>query len=175
MSPVGGNPMAAQSAEESKRMKVLHAILQKALDTSIQKASLIDMASPDLEANGLQVIQSIRHRIEAQFNLLCEQYDLNSKFVQLETLIEWQEKSQLVEEVGLTTPLDANATAITPQEVLQKERIRFMLQEKARLAQQLQQLQKMNAGLEASVQESRNKGQKMLLDIDARLDPLGPV
>ncbi|CAK4080892.1 unnamed protein product [Aphanomyces euteiches] len=104
MSPGGGNPMAAQSAEESKRMKVLHAILQKALDTSIQKASLIDMASPDLEANGLQVIQSIRHRIEAQFNLLCEQYDLNSKFVQLETLIEWQEKSQLVEEVGLTTP-----------------------------------------------------------------------
>ncbi|KAF0700164.1 Aste57867_9292 [Aphanomyces stellatus] len=171
------NPMMEPtSADESKRMKLMRTILQKALDASVHKASLIDMSSPELESNGQHVIQTIRQRIEAQFDVLCAQFDLNAKFTTLEALLDWTEQSQMGHEVGLTTTsLDATKPMVTPEELMQKERMRLMQQEKARLQQHLQQLRETNAMLEQSVHEAQTKGSQLLAGVEACLDTLGAV
>ncbi|KAF0718092.1 hypothetical protein AaE_010720 [Aphanomyces astaci] len=171
---------AAAGESEAKRTQIMRAILQKALDASVHKASLIDMSSPELESNGLQVILGIRQRIEAQFDVLCTKHDLNAKFLELERLLEWHEKSQLGQVVGLTAPLEIAAPLTTPQQLLHKERMRLMLQEKARLQQQLQQVCKLrvhdtNATLEASVHDTHAKSTTMLADIEERLNALGSI
>ncbi|RQM24771.1 hypothetical protein B5M09_000484 [Aphanomyces astaci] len=164
------NPMesaaAAAGESEAKRTQIMRAILQKALDASVHKASLIDMSSPELESNGLQVILGIRQRIE---------HDLNAKFLELERLLEWHEKSQLGQVVGLTAPLEISAPLTTPQQLLHKERMRLMLQEKARLQQQLQQVHDTNAILEASVHDIHAKSTTMLADIEERLNALSSI
>ncbi|ETV79817.1 hypothetical protein H257_07036 [Aphanomyces astaci] len=173
------NPMesaaAAAGESEAKRTQIMRAILQKALDASVHKASLIDMSSPELESNGLQVILGIRQRIEAQFDVLCTKHDLNAKFLELERLLEWHEKSQLGQVVGLTAPLEISAPLTTPQQLLHKERMRLMLQEKARLQQQLQQVHDTNAILEASVHDIHAKSTTMLADIEERLNALSSI
>ncbi|ETV95981.1 hypothetical protein H310_10638 [Aphanomyces invadans] len=172
------NPMenAAAGEREAKRTQIMRAILQKALDASVHKASLIDMSSPELEANGRQVILGIRQRIEAEIESLSAKYDLNSKFLELERLLEWHEKSQIGQEVGLTAPLEiAAAPQATPQQLMQKERMRLMMQEKARLQQQLQQVQDANATLQATMHDTESTCTSLLDDVQRDFNTLGAV